>query len=169
MPDQQGIEVSSGVVLPEWIDINRHMNVAYYVLALDHGVDDLWSQFGITNEYIESGKGSTFAAECHVTYQKELKEGDPYTVRTHILAFDEKRIHHFQWLYHARDGFLAATGEWMNLHVDLATRRVSPFPESILKNIESFMRRQAGRKMPVDAGRRMRIKRPIVSMYGKQH
>jgi acyl-CoA thioester hydrolase len=52
MTAQCGIEVSTGFVLPEWIDINQHMNVAYYVLALDRGVDDLWSELGITNEYI---------------------------------------------------------------------------------------------------------------------
>ena len=35
----QGVEVIRGKVLPEWIDINNHMNVAYYVLAFDQGVD----------------------------------------------------------------------------------------------------------------------------------
>ncbi len=34
-----GTEVARGQVLPEWIDINNHMNVAYYVLAFDQGVD----------------------------------------------------------------------------------------------------------------------------------
>ncbi|MDH4048889.1 MAG: thioesterase family protein [Gammaproteobacteria bacterium] len=165
MAEQQGIEVSSGVVLPEWIDINRHMNVAYYVLALDRGVDDLWSQLGITNEYIESGQGSTFAVECHVTYQRELKEGDPYVVRSQILAYDAKRIHQFQWLYHARDGFLSATGEWMNLHVDLATRRVSPWPANILDNFAAFVKSQRDRQPPKEAGQTMRVAKPLYAMY----
>jgi acyl-CoA thioester hydrolase len=160
-----GIEVSSGVVLPEWIDINRHMNVAYYVLALDCGVDDLWSQFGITSEYIESGQGSTFAVECHVTYRQELKEADPYRVRSQILAYDEKRIHQFQWLYHAEQGFLAATAEWINLHVSLATRRVTPWPEHILQNIAGFVRQQAGQRMPREAGRQMRVGQPLYALY----
>lgn len=167
MNDRPGIEVSSGVVLPEWIDINRHMNVAYYVLALDRGVDDLWAQFGITNEYIESGQGSTFAVECHITYQQELKEADPYRVRSQILAYDEKRIHQFQWLYHAEKGYLAATGEWMNLHVSLATRRVTPWPEPILQNIAAFVRQQQGQRMPAEAGRKMRVAKPLFSLYGE--
>ena len=37
--DILGVEVSSGRVLPGWIDVNNHMNVAYYVLAFDQGVD----------------------------------------------------------------------------------------------------------------------------------
>jgi acyl-CoA thioester hydrolase len=162
--EQRGIEVSSGTVLPEWIDINRHMNVAYYVLALDRGVDDLWSELGITNEYIESGQGSTFAVECHVTWQRELKVGEAYRVRSQILAFDEKRIHQFQWLY-AEEGFLAATAEWMNLHVDLGTRRVSPWTAHILENIRRYTERQAGLSMPAEAGQKMQVPRPLYSMY----
>jgi acyl-CoA thioester hydrolase len=166
MTAKHGIEVSSGVVLPEWIDINQHMNVAYYVLALDRGVDDLWSQLGITNEYIESGQGTTFAVECHVTWQRELTVGATYKVRSQILAFDEKRIHQFQWLY-ADEGFVAATAEWMNLHVDLATRRVSAWPQHILDNIRAFAERQAGLAMPAEAGQRMTVARPLYSMYGE--
>jgi acyl-CoA thioester hydrolase len=167
MTAQCGIEVSTGFVLPEWIDINQHMNVAYYVLALDRGVDDLWSELGITNEYIESGQGSTFAVECHVTWQQELKVGAAYTVRSQILAFDAKRIHQFQWLY-ADEGFLAATAEWMNLHVSLETRRVSPWPPHILQNIEKFAARQTGLTMPQEAGQKMLVKRPLYSMYDRQ-
>ena len=166
MASQPGIEVSRGVVLPEWIDINQHMNVAYYVLALDRGVDDLWADLGITDEYIRSGQGSTFAVECHVTWQRELKVGAAYQVRSQILAFDEKRIHQFQWLY-AEEGFLAATAEWMNLHVDLETRRVSPWPSHILENIRRFAGRQDGFSMPAEAGQKMRVPRPLYSMYGK--
>ena len=33
-----GCEVARGRVLPEWIDVNNHMNVAYYVLACGLGV-----------------------------------------------------------------------------------------------------------------------------------
>ena len=43
-------------VLPEWIDYNGHMNVAYYVLAFDQGVDELMRQVGITPEYLASEK-----------------------------------------------------------------------------------------------------------------
>ena len=90
------VATSSGKVLPEWIDINGHMNVAYYVLAFDLGVDALWRQLGITDKYIETTQCSTFAVECHVTYQAELKEAEPYIVTSQILAYDEKRIHQFQ-------------------------------------------------------------------------
>ena len=99
--DIQGIEVARGRVLPEWIDFNDHMNVAYYLLAFDQAVDALWASFGLTEEYIRSQKSSTIAIESHVTWQREIMEGEPYVITAQILAFDEKRIHQFQRMYHA--------------------------------------------------------------------
>ena len=45
-----GTDVCDGRVLEEWIDVNQHMNVAYYVLAFDWGVDELWRSFGINEQ-----------------------------------------------------------------------------------------------------------------------
>lgn len=164
--ERQGIEVSRGYVLPEWIDVNGHMNVAYYVLAFDLGVDALWSRFGITDEHIRENLSSTFAVESHVTWRKELHEGDPYIVTAQILAMDAKRIHQFQRMYHAEEGFLAATAEWMNLHVDLASRRVAPWPEEILRSIRELAEGQADWPYPDEAGRRMQVAEPLYSAAG---
>ena len=157
----QGVEVSSGRVLPEWIDVNDHMNVAYYVLAFDQGVDSLWDRFGITDEHIREMNSSTFAVESHVVYRRELVLDDPYVVTAQVLAYDAKRIHQFQRLYHADEKFLAATCEWMNLHVDLTTRRVAPWPETILDDIAKVAANQGDWPWPADAGRRMQIKAPL--------
>ena len=156
-----GISIASGKVLPEWIDINGHMNVAYYLLAFDHGVDSLWAQFGITQEYIERTACSTFAAECHVTYQSELKEAEPFIITSQILAYDEKRIHQFQRMYHAEENYLAATAEWMNLHVDLSNRRVRPWPDSVLTALQEFTDDQGVLPMPDEAGKKMKVRNPI--------
>ncbi len=162
----QGVEVSSGRVLPEWIDVNNHMNVAYYVLAFDQGVDSLWDRFGITDEHIREMNSSTFAVESHVVYRRELVLDDPYIVTAQVLAYDAKRIHQFQRLYHAGDKFLAATCEWMNLHVDLTTRRVAPWPQTILDDIANVAANQGDWPWPADAGRRMQIKAPLFDVKG---
>lgn len=159
-----GVEVSSGRVLPEWIDINNHMNVAYYVLAFDQGVDSLWDRFGITDQHIEEMNSSTFAVESHVIYRRELTLDDPFIVTAQVLAYDEKRIHQFQRLYHAEEHYLAATAEWMNLHVDLATRRVAPWPKTILEDIAKVAATQGNWPWPKDTGRQMRIASPIFSV-----
>lgn len=161
--DMLGMEVSRGTVLPEWIDINSHMNVAYYVLAFDRGIDALWERFGITDEHIQTQGSSTFAVESHLLYRRELQVNDPFIVTAQILAYDEKRIHQFQRMYHAEDGFIAATAEWMNLHVDMSTRRVAPWPAKILDAIRHIVAGQGDCPYPEDVGRAMRVAKPLFS------
>jgi acyl-CoA thioester hydrolase len=165
----RGAVIAKGTVLPEWIDANDHMNVAWYVLAFDLGVDGLWEKFGITADYMQTMGGTTFAVECHITYQRELLEGDSYVVTGQILAFDEKRIHQFQRLYHADKQYLAATAEWVNLHVALDSRRVSPWPEAIRENIARYSHAQTELSMPPESCGHMKIKKPIFSIYAGTH
>lgn len=156
-----GITVLEGEVIPEWIDGNGHMNVAFYVLAFDRAVDSLWARIGITDEYIATTRGSTFGVECHVTWQRELHEGDRYAVASQLLAYDEKRIHQFQRMYHADEGYLAATAEWMNLHVSLETRRVSHWPEATLLELAALAAEQGELPAPAEAGKKMQVKKPL--------
>jgi acyl-CoA thioester hydrolase len=136
------------------------------VLAFDLAVDELWDRFGITEDHIREMNSSTFAVESHVIYRREMTLDDPYLVTAQILAFDEKRIHQFQRMYHAEDHYLAATAEWMNLHVDLNTRRVAPWPAEILADIRKVAESQGSWEWPGDAGRQMRIPSPLYSMAG---
>lgn len=164
-PDELiGREVYRSTVLRDWIDLNDHMNVAYYVLAFDHGIDALWSRFGITTEYVNERRLSTFAVESHVTFQRELREGDEYLVTSEVLAYDDKRIHQFMRMYHVRQSYLAATSEWLNLHVSLDERRVQPWPAGILDNIARWSESQGGAALPAEAGRRMQICAPAWSI-----
>ena len=156
-----GIEVSRGRVLTEWIDVNNHMNVAYYVLAFDQGIDLLWSRFGITDEYISNNNSSTFAVESHIIWTREISEAEPYIITSQILAFDEKRIHKFMRMYHADQHFLVATAEWMNLHVDLDVRRVAPWPEAVRDRIAAHVDEQGELPWPAEAGKKMLIENPV--------
>jgi acyl-CoA thioester hydrolase len=162
-----GVEVVRGTVLPEWIDANEHMNVAYYLLAFDQAVDSLWETFGITDDYVNVSNGSTFAVESHITWQRELAIDEPYIVTTQLLAYDNKRIHQFMRMYHAEKGFLAATAEWLNLHVDLDIRKVSPWPELILDQIADFAAKQIDWGWPTEAGKRMTVPHPIYTAKGE--
>ena len=156
-----GVEVYRGKVLPEWIDINDHMNVAYYVLAFDQGVDLLWGRFGLTDAYIAAHGSSTFAVESHLTWQREIAEGKTFVITSQVLAYDEKRIHQFMRMYDADDGGLCATAEWMNLHVDMSVRRVAPWPGQILDNMRRYVDAQGRWPWPEEACEHMRVPKPI--------
>tara|TARA_B100000579_G_C22575604_1_gene731023 strand:- start:285 stop:785 length:501 start_codon:yes stop_codon:yes gene_type:complete len=159
-----GSFICDGKVSASWIDVNKHMNVAYYVLAFDYGIDALWERFGINESYIKEKSLSTFGVECHVNYLRELHENDEYFITTQILAYDEKRIHQFQRMYHLEKRFLAATAEWMNLHVDLEARRVEVWPEEVLEKIEIFCSKQNDKKNSDQVGGKMGIKNPLYSL-----
>lgn len=141
------------VVLPEWIDQNGHMNVAYYVLAFDHATDVFFDYIGLDDDYRRQTGGSTFAVESYVTYQREVIEGDPLRITTQLLAYDSKRLHFFHQMFHAADGYLAATSEWLNLHVDLNIRRVAPMPEPIQERLAALWAKHKALAVPEEAGR----------------
>jgi acyl-CoA thioester hydrolase len=141
------------VVRPEWIDYNGHMNVAYYVLAFDHACDAFLDFIGLDEAYRGRTGGTTFAVDCHVTYQREVAEGDPLRFATHLIDYDEKRIRHFHQMYHAGDGFLAATCEWMSLHIDLDSRRVVPMPPDVTGRLAEVMQSHRSLPRPPEAGR----------------
>ena len=161
-----GTEVVRGTVLPEWIDANNHMNVAYYVLAFDLAVDSLWERFGITLDNKVVTSSSTFAVESHITWQRELALDDPFIITVQLLAYDDKRIHQFMRMVHAEHGYLAATAEWMNLHVDLRVRRVAPWPDAIREKIAAFAEDQMNIEWPVEAGKTMAVAKPIYAIPG---
>ena len=91
---------------------------------------------------------------------------DPFRVDTQILAVDEKRLHQFQTMYHADKGYVVATAEWLNLHVNLETRRVCPFPDDIRSAFIALASGQSSSPMPVEAGRRMNVASPLFAIDG---
>ena len=120
-----------GEVLPEWIDANDHMNLAYYVVLFDYATDALFEEIDIGRHYKETTGHGTFVAETHTLYERELLVGERLRVRTQILAADSKRLHLAHEMFAAAGGHRAAMQELMFLHVHLAARRVMPFPPPV--------------------------------------
>ena len=90
-------------------------------------------------------------------YLRELKEGDPVRVTFQLLDYDAKRIHYFEQLLHAEQGWLSATSENMTLHVDMAEKKVTPFPDSILRTLERMKAAHAHLPRPDGAGRAIKM------------
>ncbi|WP_193367672.1 thioesterase family protein [Pelagibius marinus] len=151
------------VVLPEWIDYNGHMNVAYYLLAFDHATDAFLDWLGLDSDHRAAAGGTTFAGDIHLTYQREVKEGDPLRITTQLLGYDEKRIRFFCRMYHAGEGFLAATMESLSLYVDLNRRRVSILPDDIQKRLAEVYAAHKKLALPPEAGRVV-AKPPLAGM-----
>ena len=76
-------------------------------------------RLGFGPAYMKERHGSTFSAECHVRYFRDVHLGDPVKIAILLVAADEKRLHTFEQLRHATEGWLSATSEGMALHVDM--------------------------------------------------
>src|ERR1700723_4719960 len=110
-------------VEPAWIDYNGHLNMAYYNVLFDRCVDEAYELIGCGLAYLEQTRHSTFTAEVHVRYLRELHAGDPVRVTFPLLGFDAKRLHYFETLSQADAGWLSATSENMALHVDMDAKK----------------------------------------------
>lgn len=153
------MEITGQTVLPEWIDYNGHMNVAFYVLAFDKALDRVFDRVGIGIEYVEKTENSAFVLQNHVAYANELTLGDPLRVDFQLLDYDAKRFHYFMTMYHGTEGFVAATAEQLAMHVSLQTRRSAPFPGPALAAFAAMMDAHSSLPRPEAAGAIIGIRR----------
>ena len=142
-------------VEPAWIDYNGHLNMAYYNVLFDRAVDEVYELLGLGLDYLKSRRHSTFTAEVHVRYLRELKEGDPVRVSFQLLDYDAKRMHYFEELRHAEEGWLSATSENMALNVNMDDKKTAPFPTDVMAHLARMKAAHATLPVPQGAGRRI--------------
>ncbi len=140
-------------VEPQWIDYNGHLNMAYYHVLFDRATDEVFSLVGLNPDYVATRQASSFAAECHILYKRELKIDDPVRVTAQLIAFDEKRLHYYLEMRHASEGWLAATSENLSLHIDMTSRKVTPFPPDLLANLALMKAAHSRMALPATIGR----------------
>jgi acyl-CoA thioester hydrolase len=143
------------VVRPEWIDHNQHMNMGYYLVVFDFATDEFLRWVGLDEAYRAAHAVTTFCLEAHVTYHREVRPADPLRFTTLLLGHDARRIHYFHAMYHATEGYLAATNELMSLHVSQTTRRGAPMAPEILERLEGIQRAHDRLPRPPQVGRVM--------------
>jgi acyl-CoA thioester hydrolase len=143
------------IIRPEWIDSNGHMNLAYYIVVFDRALDVAFEALDIGTDYRRRTGNSSFAAETHTLYRREVREGDAVRVTTRLLAADTKRLHLFQEMVHRASNQVSATHEQMCLHIDMTTRRVAPWPADRQAILQAAVRADAALPAPAEAGRRI--------------
>jgi acyl-CoA thioester hydrolase len=155
------------VVRPEWIDHNQHMNMGYYLVVFDLATDEFLSWVGLDEAHRRAQHVSTFCLEAHITYHREVRAGDPLRFTTRLLAHDTRRIHYFHEMYHAAEGYLAATNELLSLHVSQATRRAEPMRPEVLGRLALIQAAHKALARPAQVGRVIGLaNRPGVSGTG---
>jgi acyl-CoA thioester hydrolase len=98
---------------------------------------------------------SCFTAEVHVRYLRELNAGDPVRVTFQLLDFDSKRLHYFEQLFHAAEGWVSATSENMSLHVDMGAKKTAAFPPQVAACLARMKSAHAMLPVPEAVGRKI--------------
>ncbi len=159
MPDQ-GAPFSCNVqsIRDDWIDYNGHFNMGYYGVLFDISADDAFEAMGLGLKYLQTGF-SFYTLEAHISYLRELHAGNPVQVKYRILDYDAKRIHYFEEMYHAVEGWLAATLEGICMHIDMNLKKSAPFPEPILTTIAAMHEAHKDLATPPQIGHKIGIRR----------
>lgn len=144
----------------EWLDYNNHMNVGYYGLAFEIGLDaayDGWLDLG--RDYVERSGMGPFALQSNLHYLRELREGDRFRIEMRLLDHDHKRWRYILLMSNVRLGALAATCEQLSMNVDHATRRSTPLPEPQHERLKAMLAAQRGLPTPEQVGAPLGIRR----------
>jgi acyl-CoA thioester hydrolase len=159
-PSPHPFAEATAVVLPEWIDHNGHMNVGYYHVAFDQASSPFFRWLGLTPAFRKAHGSSTFAVESHLHFVREVHVGDPLRFEARLLDFDDKRIHFYEEMFHATEGFLAATYESLSVHVDFGARRTAPMPAALAHRLAEVKAEHAKLPRPWQVGHVISLKRP---------
>ena len=153
--------VYHGSVKSEWLDYNGHMNLAYYVLAFDLATDEYYKRLGVAENYNEIEKCSMFTTEINVAYIKEMLNGQLFYVETYLNDYNAKLMHYLHQMRLTSTDELVATNECLAIHVDMKTRRSSPFPASIQTVLQSDIDQQTVSSELKDTNLRLAIRKPL--------
>ena len=147
------IRAPAGTVPEAWIDYNGHMNLAYYVMAFDQGLDEILDRkLGAGPSFSKAHNQGPFALQNHVHYLGELLQGDQFQCRFLMLAGDAKRIHFAGEMHKVGDDDPVCVMEQVLINVDHAARRSVPYPQVIQDRIQSMVAAHAALPRPAQIG-----------------
>ncbi len=157
--DAAPIRTSTRSVPADWIDYNGHMNVAYYTMAFDNALDEVYAALGIGEDLVRSHRMGPMALQSQLHYLAELVEGRRFACDFRLLDADAKRVHSFSEMIDLERGGVAATYETLSLNVDLGARRSTPYPPEAAARIERLLAAHRGLPRPARAGQVIGIRR----------
>ena len=96
-------------VRPEWIDINGHMNMSYYVLIFDTHGHEMLQAYGFGDNYVKQRRLGLFIVRAEIDYRREVLVNDRLRLTMQVTGFDRKRLWFEMDMYHAEKNYHAAS------------------------------------------------------------
>ncbi len=150
---QDKLAETTMTVLPEWMDHNGHMNLAFYVLAFDKATDNFYDSLNIGLDYRAKMNSSMFTLGINVDYIREVFEGDALRITTQLLDCDYKRMRYIHYMYEGEDKQPVAMNECFAVHVDMEKRKSVAFPALTRQRIDAAQKAHSNLPVPKHAGR----------------
>jgi acyl-CoA thioester hydrolase len=122
-----------------FLDSNRHMNVSWYWHLFNQSTEGMQKWLGFDWAKIDEHGGGLFILEGHIRYLAEVLVGQHVTVRTRLIARSAKRIQYLHFMFNDDNQTLAATYEEVQSHMDMKSRRMAPYPDSIAKSFDKAL------------------------------
>ncbi len=126
----------------EYLDLNNHMNMRWYVALFDDAGDTLHDHIGLTREFRRASGTGTMDLEHHTWFLNEVLAGSQVCVYARMVARSAKMIHYLMFMVNESTGKVAAHFECVNALVDLSARKTTPYPVEILARIDALLTEQ---------------------------
>ena len=120
----------------EFLDANRHMNVSWYLHLFNQATGGMYSWMGIDWPHFKANGSSSFILEGHIRYLNEVLIGQHVTLRTRFVDRTPKRLQFLHFMFNDDNRTIAATYEVVLAHIDMASRRMAPFPPAMAAKLD---------------------------------
>jgi len=139
-------------VRPEWLDYNGHMTESRYLQVFGDTTDAFLNFIGMDENYRKQGF-SVYTVETHIRHVCEVAGGEPLSVKSQLLGFDEKRFRIVHEMFHPPSGDVLATAEHMLLHVNTNKGKACPFGKILYEKLAEIWNEHQNLDIPDYAGK----------------
>lgn len=150
--DHGPLRVYEVTVPPEWVDYNGHMNDSRFFQVASESGDRLMRLIGVDEEYLAGGH-SYYTVESHINFGAQARLGDHLYSTVQLLHHDPKRLHYFCSIHRADDRSVAATAEFMLLHVDTNAGKSAPAADALIWKLDELAALHKDLPRPANASR----------------
>lgn len=134
------LPVTHQATIPEsYLDLMGHMNVMWYTHLFGQATVGLFKLMGMDRAYFQNFQSGSFALSQFFNYRNEVRAGERVKLRSRLLARSEKKFHSMHFMTKEDTEILAATDEFLGIHIDMKTRRSSPFAPHIADQIDRLI------------------------------
>ncbi|HEY3655557.1 MAG TPA: thioesterase family protein [Steroidobacteraceae bacterium] len=153
------LDYSSLVIRDDYLDRNGHLNTGYYAVLIDRAAELTFRALGMGWARIREAHVSQFSLTSRLIHYREVFRDSPLSFSFRMLDLDDKRVHFFITMLHAREGWAAAASEGVSMCIDISKRRSMAWPPAIKRRLEALLAVHRRSELPKDAGQRVAMRR----------